>query len=108
MKNLLLTIAIIFICGCARFHGKQTDISITTNTEDPKIVTKREITTDLKGSAWFSSKQDLAKFSAIQTDKSQAFNGSGLNQRGATNTVATIEALTKLVEAAGVKSISGL
>jgi hypothetical protein len=103
--NAVITLIPLLALSCARFHGRQTDISYETN-PITKEVTKREITTDLKGAAWFSSKQDLAKFSAIQTDKSQAFNGTGVNQSGPTNTVAAIEALTKLIKAVGIGAIA--
>ena len=98
--------ALLALSGCARFHGEQRDISITFD-ENDKTTQKREITTELSGTAWFSSAQNLSKFSASQTDKSQAFNGTGINQHGATNTVATIDALTKLLGAAGVKGATG-
>ena len=91
MKTLTLLLPTLLITGCARFHGEQRDISIA------KDGTRREITTELSGTAWFSSAQTLTKFSANQTDRSQGFNGTGVQQQGATNTAAVVDAVTKLV-----------
>jgi hypothetical protein len=89
-------VALVALSGCARFHGEQRDISITLD-EDGKTTEKREITTDLSGTAWFSSAQNLSKFKAIQTDKSQSFNGDGVTQHGATNAVEFLKQLNALL-----------
>lgn len=66
--------------------------AVTTNT------TTRTITTRLKGVAWFSSKQSLEKFKALQTDKTQSVGASSITQQGATNTAGVLSATTKLLE----------
>jgi len=89
MKTTLL-LAVLACAGCTRFAVHQVDNSGG----------ERVITTDFKATAWFSSSQNLTKLKALMTDKTQSFGVDASQQRGPTNTVATIEALTKLLEAA--------
>jgi hypothetical protein len=79
--------------GCARLHGRQTDISIE------KDGTRREITTDLSGTTWFTSTATLSRFRASQTDKTQSFNGEDVKQHGATNSVEFLKQLNALIGA---------
>ncbi len=85
----LLPILILLCTGCARFAVTQRDESPT-----------RTILTEIRGTAWFSSAQSLSNLKALQTDKTQSFGTESLGQRGATNTVATIQAITELLKAA--------
>lgn len=89
MKLTLLLVAVA-LTGCTRFAVHQVDDS---NGE-------RVITTDFKATAWFSSSQSLTKLKALMTDKTQSFGVDASQQQGPTNIVATIEALTKLIESA--------
>lgn len=75
------------LTGCTILSTRQTD-------ESPQ----RTITTTVKASSWFSSTQVIEKLKASTTDKSQAI-GTDLNQHGPTNTAATIDAVTKLLQA---------
>jgi hypothetical protein len=74
----------IMCLGCTTFHSKQVD-------KDGRV-------TDLVAMAWFSSAQHLDKLRASQTEKTQSFGLSALEQQGATNTAATIDAVTRLLQ----------
>jgi len=74
--------------GCTTFHVKQTD-------ESPEA---RKISSDIKATAWFSSAQSIAKIKALQTDKTQSFGADAVSQKGATNVVAALEAIARIVE----------
>jgi hypothetical protein len=98
MKPLLPLLAALLLIpgsGCARFHANLQDISSSTNRTGE--VTSRKIITDLSGSAWFSARQEISKFKALQTDKSQSIGGTNAEQHGATNVVAGLEAATELI-----------
>lgn len=71
------------LAGCAQISVRQT------------AADGRE--TRLSGVVWFSSAQSLAKLRLTNTDKTQSVGAEDLGQRGATNTVAAIEALTRLL-----------
>lgn len=71
------------LAGCAQISVRQT------------AADGRE--TRLSGVVWFSSAQSLSKLRLTNTDKTQSVGAEDLGQHGATNTVATIEALTKLL-----------
>ena len=94
MKSLI--ILAVALCGCTSIHVKQTD----TSTIDEAGIETREIHTEVSGRAWFSSAQALTKFKVSQTDHTQSTGFDALNQHGATNTVATLEALARIAEAA--------
>lgn len=87
----------LLLCGCARFSVNQKDIS-TDDSTGTNVIT-RSITTEIKGTAWFSSVQNISKLKAQQTDKTQSFGTDSIGQQGATNTVAVIEALARLAGA---------
>lgn len=89
MKALLL-ILLIALSGCTTFHVTQTD-------ESPG---DRIITTEIKGTAWFSSAQNLTGLKAVTTDKQQLFGAATLGQQGATNFVEALNALARIAEAA--------
>jgi hypothetical protein len=59
----------------------------------------RQITTTLSATAWFSSAQHFAKLRTTQTDKTQGIGTEGLGQQGATNSVAALEAVARILEA---------
>ena len=80
---------LLLLCGCTSFHVKQTDTSPN----------ERVISSDIKATAWFSSAQTISKIKALQTDKTQSFGADNIKQQGATNLVATLEALAKVLEA---------
>jgi hypothetical protein len=88
MKRLILLS--LCLTGCVRFHVEQTDTS-----PDERI-----IRTSITGTAWFSSAQSLQKLKVLQTDKTQSTGLDAANQQGATNTVAALEALARIAEAA--------
>jgi len=85
MKKLLFLIPI--LTGCTTFSVVQKDISPD----------EREITTQVKATAWFSSGQNLTALKAVQTDKSQALGTDALKQQGATNVAESLRALTELL-----------
>ena len=86
----------LFLSGCAFSKAQLHDIS--NETQPDGTVVSRHITTDVKGSAWFSSSQMLAKIKALQTDKTQSFGADSVTQQGATNTAGTIRELTDLIK----------
>lgn len=91
--KILLVASLVFLAGCSSFSMKQTDSSY-----DAKGKTTRSITT--KASAWtlFSSKSELSKFRASQTDKSQSATVGSLAQESTgTNVVEVLRALSTLV-----------
>lgn len=83
---------LLLISGCARFSTTQTDMRY----EGGKPSTA--ITTVVKSSTLFSSKSDLANFSASQTEKTQGAKVGALHQQGATNTAGVIRELRDLLE----------
>lgn len=75
--------------GCTSYRVTQADTSES----------GRRITLDVRANAWFSSAQNIAGISAKQTESTQTFGTSALNQAGPTNTVQTLEALAKVLQA---------
>lgn len=98
MRKLIALFPLIALAaaGCARFSASLHDVS--TETTKAGTIVRRSITTDLKGTALFSSTQNIARLKALQTDKTQSFGGEGVNQRGATNTVEALKELNKMLE----------
>ena len=92
MKILKLIGISILLTGCANLDGDQSDISIS------KDGTRREIRTKINANAWFSSAQTIEKLKATQTDKTQSFGTSAVGQQGATNSVAALEAIARILE----------
>jgi hypothetical protein len=84
----ILPILILALCGCTTYRVTQEDSSDS----------GRNITLDIRATAWFSSGQNIAGITAQQTDKTQSFGTKSLSQAGPTNTVATLEALTKMLQ----------
>ncbi len=90
MKTLYIWIVVaLCACGCTSFHVVQTD-----GTPGQSVRT-----TDLRATAWFSSAQNLAKIKAFQSDKTQSFGSDNVTQQGATNVVAALEAIVKILQA---------
>ena len=83
MNRLILLAALVCLSGCARFSIVQTDSS-----PDERIIETR-----IKGTAWFSSAQNISNLKAVQTDKTQSFGSTGIGQQGETNIVAILNAL---------------
>lgn len=83
-------VLLVLLCcaGCTTFHVTQTD-------ESPN---ERIITLDIKGTAWFSSAQNISKLKALQTDKTQSFGADSLTQHGATNSVEALKAIAHILE----------
>jgi hypothetical protein len=93
MKTIAL-LAVVALCGCARFTTKQTDVRY----EEGKPST----TISTKATAWtfFESKSQLANFKASQTEKTQGASVGSLTQESSgTNTAATVAALAELLKA---------
>ena len=91
---LLLVAAV--LPGCARFTTTQTDVS----TVDEKGKPTRTITTKATASTFFEGRSALAKFKAIQTDKSQSASVGELSQETTgTNVSLLAEAIAKGVAA---------
>jgi intracellular septation protein A len=87
MKHLLYLIPLL-ITGCTNFYSKQVDSSSG----------NRVISSEIRGTAWFSSSQAIQKMKAMQTDKVQSFGMDGVSQQGATNTVAALKEINKILE----------
>lgn len=88
MKRLIGMAAVILLGGCTSFRVHQVD-------ESPG---ERVITSDIKAVAWFSSSQALAKIKALQTDRSQSFGSDLVQQQGATNTIAALQNIVRILE----------
>lgn len=86
---LCASVVVFWLCsGCTTIHVTQID-------ESPD---ERKITLEIKGRAWFSSGQSIAKIKAIQTDKTQSFGADGITQQGATNSVEALKAIARILE----------
>ena len=90
MKKLIAILGLALLSSCARFSTIQTDERIGENT---KVTTK--------AASWtlFSSKSDLSKWKATQTEKSQGAEVGGLSQQGATNAVGALNAIAEILKA---------
>jgi len=86
---LLIPIAIL-LCGCARFHTKQTDVTSGTNTTT---------TTEVSATTFWSAKSDLAKFRAFQSAKSQSATVGELSMSATNNAVEMLNALANILNA---------
>jgi len=84
----LLALCLLILTGC-------TSITVTQKDESPG---ERTITTKFTGTAWFSSNAQLSKFKALNTDKTQSVGADAINQQGATNTVAALENIVRILE----------
>lgn len=82
-------LALLLLTGCTSFHITQID-------ESPG---ERTITTEIKGSAWFSGAQNLTKLKAITTDKTQNVGFGSIGQQGPTNFIDALNALARIAEA---------
>lgn len=91
MKRTIVAVMCVALCSCAHFTTKQTDERMEDGTT--------KITTKASAYTLFSSSSQLANFKATQTEKTQGAEVGSLNQQGGTNTVATLEALARLVGA---------
>ena len=74
--------------GCTTFMVHQSDISPN----------EREITTIVKGTAWFSGATKITGLTAMQTDSRQELNTKNINNQGATNVVEALKALTEILK----------
>lgn len=89
----LLVLPALMLAGCAHFSTKQTDISY----DKGSVLPSRSLTTKAASFTFFSSKSDLAKFKALQSDKTQSAAVGSLSQSSDANTNITdmISALSK-------------
>lgn len=95
MKRTLAAILLLSVAGCARFSTTQTDISTTNPYGEPS----RTITTRASSYTLFSAKSDLAKFKAVQTDKSQSASVGSLGQESTgTNVVAALHEIGEILK----------
>lgn len=90
MRRLLLLLAGVLLLGtgCTTFRVQQID-------ESPN---ERIISLDIRGTAWFSSATHIAKLKALQTDKTQSFGTDNFTQQGATNTIAALQNIVRILE----------
>lgn len=88
MKPILACLVVLALAGCTTFNVRQTD----------GAPGQRQTTTELRATAWFSSTQSLAKLRAFQSEKTQSFGATNLEQQGATNTAAVLESIVKILE----------
>ena len=83
------------LTGCASFSTTQTDLSY-----DENLQQYREITTKVKAHTFGTSKSELAKFKATQTDKTQGASVGSLTQESnGTNAVAVLDRIHKIISA---------
>ena len=87
--TLLLVTLAAGLSGCAHFSTTQ---------KDERIGDATTITTKAQATTLFSARSALANFKATQTEKSQGAEVGSLNQQGGTNTAATVEAVTRLLQ----------
>lgn len=87
-KTLLVAIGLMALMGCARFSTTQIDFRDETTTT---------ITTKAASWTFFESKSTLAKWKALQSEKSQGAEVGGLAQSSSatTNLVDLIKAVTE-------------
>lgn len=103
IKATVAGLCLVSLCtGCASFTTTQRDIRF----EDGKPST--EISTEVTSRTLFSSKSDLSKFHASQTEKTQGATVGSLTQQGGTNTAEVLREATKLIEALGIRGATGL
>lgn len=88
MKRLTAIAACLLLGGCTTFTVKQID-------ESPG---ERRISLDIKGTAWFSSATHISKLKALQSDKVQSFGTDSIGQQGATNTIAALQNIVRILE----------
>ena len=89
MKRILLTLTLVMlVSGCTRLKVKQTD----------QRAVDQITTTEVTGTAWFSSAQHITKLKALQTEKTQSFGTDTIGQQGATNSVAALQAVAHILE----------
>lgn len=92
MKTIALLTAALTLSGCARFSTTQTDTS-----DEKKGI--RIIVTKAASYTLFTSKSDLAKWKASQTDKSQGAEVGGLTQAtSGTNVVNALGHIERIVQ----------
>lgn len=89
MKSLATLLTACLLSGCASYQVTQTDLSPD----------RRQIRLEVRALTLFSSSQSISKLRATQTDKTQSFGTDQVGQSGATNTAATLQALTTLIQA---------
>jgi hypothetical protein len=88
MKRILILLPLLAaLAGC-------TTVKTVQNDESPE----RTITTKVTGTAWFSSSANITNLKALNTDKTQSVGASGISQQGATNAVASLEVVLKMIE----------
>lgn len=91
----ILTWASVAVLVAMLFSGC-TVLNIQQRDESPD---ERVITTTIKAVAWFSSAQSITKLKTLNTDKTQSVGTDAIAQQGATNTLATLNALARILEA---------
>lgn len=91
-KIITLAIVAVACAGCARFTTTQKDIRYEAGKPGAEITTKV--------SAWtlFSSKSRLTDFTAKQSEATQAAQVGQLEQQGATNVIAALQAMVDLAK----------
>jgi hypothetical protein len=85
----LAVILAMLFAGCTSFRIDQRDESQG----------QRTITTTVRATAWFSSAQTIAKIKAQTTDRTQTLGTDSIGQQGATNSVAALQAIARILEA---------
>ncbi len=89
-----MMIALLGLVGCAHFQTTQTD----TTTDKSGVVSSR--TTRASATTFLDAKSDLAKFKALQSEKSQSASVGTLGQESSgTNITSSVQALANLVNA---------
>lgn len=100
MKRSLLLIAL--LCGgCAHVSTQQENKTLGADGSSHTVLTETH------GTAFFSSAQNLAGVKLSNSNTAQSVGVTSVGQQGATNTVATLQALTELLKTLGVSGASG-
>jgi hypothetical protein len=100
----LCVLALALLPGCANFSTVQTDVSYESYTNGTRVVSvpARSITTRVSASTLGTSKSELAKFTALQTDKTQSAKvGNLAQQTSGTNAVKALGDLRRILELLG-------
>ena len=78
---------LVMLTGCTMFTVSQRDEG-----------KERVVTTTVRGTAWFSSAQTISKLKATTTEKTQSIGTDAIVTQGATNSVAALQSIVRILE----------
>jgi outer membrane biogenesis lipoprotein LolB len=91
-KELILTVTLLVLTGCAGYTTKQEDTSYE------KGQPTRKITTVVKTHTFWAAKSELAKSAVTQTDKSQSSKVGSVNETVTNNVLRDLTELAKALK----------